>query len=296
MAIDLTVASLDELHRRRSEKWSLHPPDVLSSTIAEMDFPVAEPVARALREAIDRNDLGYAPPASASLRHAFAGVRRTPAGLVGRSRAGLGRARRDARPARAVPGDRRPGRRDRVRVAGVPAVLRAAAAHRRPAGARGAARRRAARPRLARRGAGGGSPRARARQPAQPDRSRVDARRTGRDRRALRRARRLGAGRRDPRAADAARRDVHRLAGGLRRRAGDRRQPHLGVEGVQRRRAQVGAGRDRLRARAGAGRGGSGASTTTRGCSARSRPRRRSPTATHGSTRCSRSWTPTARG
>ena len=72
MAIDLTVASLDELHRRRSEKWSIHTPDVLSSTIAEMDFPVAEPVARALREAIDRSDLGYAPPPAASLRHAFA--------------------------------------------------------------------------------------------------------------------------------------------------------------------------------------------------------------------------------
>ena len=66
MAIDLTVASLDELHRRRSEKWSIHAPDVLSSTIAEMDFPVAEPVARALREAIDRSDLGYAVPPPAS--------------------------------------------------------------------------------------------------------------------------------------------------------------------------------------------------------------------------------------
>jgi cysteine-S-conjugate beta-lyase len=72
VAIDLTVASLDELHRRRSEKWSIHAPDVLSSTIAEMDFPVAEPVARALREAIGRSDLGYAPPPAASLRRAFA--------------------------------------------------------------------------------------------------------------------------------------------------------------------------------------------------------------------------------
>jgi cysteine-S-conjugate beta-lyase len=72
VAIDLTVASLDELHRRRSEKWSLHPPDVLSSTIAEMDYPLAEPVARALREAIDRSDVGYSGPASAPLRQAFA--------------------------------------------------------------------------------------------------------------------------------------------------------------------------------------------------------------------------------
>jgi cystathionine beta-lyase len=71
VAIDLTVANLDELHRRRSEKWSIHAPDVLSSTIAEMDFPVAEPVARALREAIDRSDLGYSGPASEPLRQAF---------------------------------------------------------------------------------------------------------------------------------------------------------------------------------------------------------------------------------
>jgi len=72
VAIDLTVPRLDELHRRRSEKWSIHPPDVLSATVAEMDFPIAEPVAQALRDAIDRDDLGYAAPASASLRDAFA--------------------------------------------------------------------------------------------------------------------------------------------------------------------------------------------------------------------------------
>jgi cysteine-S-conjugate beta-lyase len=70
--IDLTVPGLDELHRRRSEKWALHPDDVLSSTIAEMDFPVAEPVAQALHAAIDRSDLGYAAPPSVGLREAFA--------------------------------------------------------------------------------------------------------------------------------------------------------------------------------------------------------------------------------
>jgi cystathionine beta-lyase len=72
VAIDLTVPGLDELHRRRSEKWSLHPPDVLCATVAEMDFPIAEPIARVLREAIDRNDLGYAVPAEAKLRESFA--------------------------------------------------------------------------------------------------------------------------------------------------------------------------------------------------------------------------------
>ena len=72
MPIDLTVPELAELHRRRSEKWSLHPPDVLSATVAEMDFPIAAPIAEVLHEAIDRSDLGYAVPADAALRRSFA--------------------------------------------------------------------------------------------------------------------------------------------------------------------------------------------------------------------------------
>ena len=72
VAIDLRVPELDELQRRRSEKWAMQPPDVLAATIAEMDFPIAEPVAQALRDAIARHDLGYAPPAPQSLRTAFA--------------------------------------------------------------------------------------------------------------------------------------------------------------------------------------------------------------------------------
>jgi cysteine-S-conjugate beta-lyase len=71
VSIDLTVPDLAELHRRRSEKWSLHPTDVLSATVAEMDFPIAEPIAQVLREAIDRNDLGYAVPADATLLRSF---------------------------------------------------------------------------------------------------------------------------------------------------------------------------------------------------------------------------------
>jgi cysteine-S-conjugate beta-lyase len=73
VSIDLSVPELEALHQRRSEKWSLHQPDVLSATIAEMDFPLAPPVAQALRGAIDRHDLGYAVPAPPSLRRAFAG-------------------------------------------------------------------------------------------------------------------------------------------------------------------------------------------------------------------------------
>ena len=59
--VHLAVPEVDELLARRSEKWSGHAPGVLSSTIAEMDFPLAAPVARALHAAIDRDDLGYAP-------------------------------------------------------------------------------------------------------------------------------------------------------------------------------------------------------------------------------------------
>jgi cystathionine beta-lyase len=51
---------LDRLRRRRSEKWRLHPPDVLPAFIAEMDYDLAEPVLAALRQAVDRSDCGYA--------------------------------------------------------------------------------------------------------------------------------------------------------------------------------------------------------------------------------------------
>lgn len=72
MSVHLSVPSLEALHQRRSEKWALFDRDVLSATIAEMDYPLAEPVVEALRAAIARHDLGYAPPAPASLRQAFA--------------------------------------------------------------------------------------------------------------------------------------------------------------------------------------------------------------------------------
>jgi cysteine-S-conjugate beta-lyase len=72
MAIDLTVPDLESLHHRAGEKWAAHDADVLSATIAEMDFPLAPPVAEALHRAIDRHDLGYPGPAPLSLRRAFA--------------------------------------------------------------------------------------------------------------------------------------------------------------------------------------------------------------------------------
>jgi cysteine-S-conjugate beta-lyase len=70
-SIELHVPNLVTLHERRSEKWTGHDSDILVATTAEMDFPLAEPIAEVLRAAIDRSDLGYATPPSRRLRDAF---------------------------------------------------------------------------------------------------------------------------------------------------------------------------------------------------------------------------------
>lgn len=64
--------SLAELRQRTSAKWRTYPPDVLPLPVAEMDFPLARPVAEALHAAIGRSDLGYASP-SPELAEALAG-------------------------------------------------------------------------------------------------------------------------------------------------------------------------------------------------------------------------------
>ena len=56
----LETLSLSDLRRRTSEKWRRYPEDVLPLWVAEMDVPLAEPVARALTEAIALGDTGYA--------------------------------------------------------------------------------------------------------------------------------------------------------------------------------------------------------------------------------------------
>ncbi|MFC4493146.1 MalY/PatB family protein [Streptomyces ovatisporus] len=56
----LKQCSLDELRRRTSAKWRVHPGDVLPLWIAEMDVPLAEPVVEALRAAVGAGDTGYA--------------------------------------------------------------------------------------------------------------------------------------------------------------------------------------------------------------------------------------------
>ncbi|MDI9914188.1 MalY/PatB family protein [Rhodococcus sp. IEGM 1379] len=53
--------SIEDLRRRSSLKWTAHPEDVLPLWIAEMDFPTAEPVVEALRNAVEHEEFGYAP-------------------------------------------------------------------------------------------------------------------------------------------------------------------------------------------------------------------------------------------
>jgi cystathionine beta-lyase len=54
--------SLAKLRGRASVKWSRYPPDVLPAWVAEMDFPLADPIKQRLRRAIDSDDCGYANP------------------------------------------------------------------------------------------------------------------------------------------------------------------------------------------------------------------------------------------
>jgi cystathionine beta-lyase len=70
--MDVTADPLSLLRTRTSMKWRSYPDDVLPLFVAEMDFPLAEPIARALHEAVDRSDTGYVAPTNA-LGAAFGG-------------------------------------------------------------------------------------------------------------------------------------------------------------------------------------------------------------------------------
>ena len=54
----LRSLDVDELRRRRGAKWMARP-QPWSAWVADMDFEVAPPIAAALRELIDRSELGY---------------------------------------------------------------------------------------------------------------------------------------------------------------------------------------------------------------------------------------------
>ena len=66
--LDLAV-----LHSRFSEKWNTYPDDALAAWVAEMDFPLAEPIRRVLQRAVDRSDIGYPiEPRATGITEAFA--------------------------------------------------------------------------------------------------------------------------------------------------------------------------------------------------------------------------------
>lgn len=56
---DFHLVPESELRTHKSEKWRAFPDDVLPLPVAEMDFPVAEPIRRALIEMVTKSDLGY---------------------------------------------------------------------------------------------------------------------------------------------------------------------------------------------------------------------------------------------
>jgi cystathionine beta-lyase len=68
--VGFDALDLDVLRARRTVKWSRYPADVLPAWVAEMDFPLAPAVLKAVRRALDAHDLGYSD--SAGLAEAFA--------------------------------------------------------------------------------------------------------------------------------------------------------------------------------------------------------------------------------
>lgn len=56
----LNAFSIAELRAQRGSKWHRYPPDVLAAWVADMDFPVAPPVQRALERIVEQRDYGYA--------------------------------------------------------------------------------------------------------------------------------------------------------------------------------------------------------------------------------------------
>ncbi|MER5209762.1 aminotransferase class I/II-fold pyridoxal phosphate-dependent enzyme [Streptomyces sp. NPDC002838] len=66
----LRTLDLDRLRRRTSMKWRTYPEDVLPLWVAEMDVPLAEPVVRAVTDALALGDTGY--PAGTAYAEALA--------------------------------------------------------------------------------------------------------------------------------------------------------------------------------------------------------------------------------
>jgi len=68
----LDAVDLESLRRRRSAKWTAYPADVLPAWVAEMDFPLADPIRERLHAAIDLGDTGYPAPDRCGVREALA--------------------------------------------------------------------------------------------------------------------------------------------------------------------------------------------------------------------------------
>ncbi|MEW2305427.1 aminotransferase class I/II-fold pyridoxal phosphate-dependent enzyme [Streptomyces sp. NPDC006655] len=66
----LRALTLDRLRCRTSMKWRTYPKDVLPVWVAEMDVPLAEPVVRAVNDAMELGDTGY--PAGTAYAEALA--------------------------------------------------------------------------------------------------------------------------------------------------------------------------------------------------------------------------------
>ncbi|MEM7408923.1 MAG: MalY/PatB family protein [Myxococcota bacterium] len=57
--VDFDAVGPDARAPSYGEKWTTYPPDVVPVWVADMDFPVAEPIRRVLRRSVARSDLGY---------------------------------------------------------------------------------------------------------------------------------------------------------------------------------------------------------------------------------------------
>ncbi|CAB4763723.1 unannotated protein [freshwater metagenome] len=57
--VDVQAMPLAEMRTHRSTKWRDFPSDVLPLPVAEMDFPVAQPIRTLLLEMVSHSDLGY---------------------------------------------------------------------------------------------------------------------------------------------------------------------------------------------------------------------------------------------
>lgn len=59
---DIAAESWDSLRARHSAKWRRFPADVIPMHVAEMDYPVAEPIREFLGELVANSDMGYLGP------------------------------------------------------------------------------------------------------------------------------------------------------------------------------------------------------------------------------------------